>query len=142
METAPAFESGGAGLVSTIDDYAAFTQMLLHNGSFRGVSLLSPKTVEFMTGSHLMPALQNQVLQWESMPGYTYANLLRIMTDPGIAVSMGSLGEYGWDGWLGPYMTNDPANRMTLLIMQQKTGSGTTEYTRKIRNLVFSSLES
>jgi len=142
METAPAFESGGAGLVSTIDDYAAFTQMLLHNGSFRGVSLLSPKTVEFMTSSHLMPALQNQVLQWESMPGYTYANLLRIMTDPGIPVSMGSLGEYGWDGWLGPYMTNDPANRMTLLIMQQKTGSGTTEYTRKIRNLVFSSLES
>lgn len=140
MEWNPAFESGGAGLVSTIDDYAAFTQMLLHNGSFRGVSLLSPKTVEFMTSAHLMPALQSYVNQWESMPGYTYANLLRIMIRPDIAVSMGSQGEYGWDGWLGPYMTNDPANRMTLLIMQQRTGSGTTEYTRKIRNIVFSSL--
>lgn len=140
MEINPAFESGGAGLVSTIDDYAAFTQMLLHGGTFRGVSLLSPKTVEFMTGAHLKPALQDYVNQWESMPGYTYANLLRIMTDPGAAVSMGSRGEYGWDGWLGAYMTNDPANRLTLLIMQQKTGSGTTEYTRKIRNVVFSSL--
>ena len=128
MERNPAFESGGAGLVSTIDDYAAFAQMLLQNGS----CLLSPKTVEFMTGSRLMPALQNDVNRWESMPGYTYANLLRIMTNPEIAVSMGSRGEYGWDGWLGPYMT--------LLIMQQKTGSGTTEYTRKIRNVVFSSL--
>lgn len=136
MERNPAFESGGAGLVSTIDDYAAFAQMLLQNGS----CLLSPKTVEFMTGSRLMPALQNDVNRWESMPGYTYANLLRIMTNPEIAVSMGSRGEYGWDGWLGPYMTNDPANRLTLLIMQQKTGSGTTEYTRKIRNVVFSSL--
>ena len=136
MERNPAFESGGAGLVSTIDDYAAFAQMLLQNGS----CLLSPKTVEFMTGSRLMPALQNEVNRWESMPGYTYANLLRIMTNPEIAVSMGSRGEYGWDGWLGPYMTNDPANRLTLLIMQQKTGSGTTEYTRKIRNVVFSSL--
>ena len=136
MERNPAFESGGAGLVSTIDDYAAFAQMLLQNGS----CLLSPKTVEFMTGSRLMPALQNDVNRWESMPGYTYANLLRIMTNPEIAVSMGSRGEYGWDGWLGPYMTNDPANRLTLLIMQQKTGSGTTEYTRKIRNAVFSSL--
>ena len=133
MERNPAFESGGAGLVSTIDDYAAFAQMLLQNGS----CLLSPKTVEFMTGSRLMPALQNDVNRWESMPGYTYANLLRIMTNPEIAVSMGSRGEYGWDGWLGPYMTNDPANRLTLLIMQQKTGSGTTEYTRKIRNVVF-----
>ncbi len=136
MERNPAFESGGAGLISTIDDYAAFAQMLLQNGS----CLLSPKTVEFMTGSRLMPALQNDVNRWESMPGYTYANLLRIMTNPEIAVSMGSRGEYGWDGWLGPYMTNDPANRLTLLIMQQKTGSGTTEYTRKIRNVVFSSL--
>lgn len=140
MELEPAFESGGAGLVSTIDDYAAFTQMLLHNGSHRGVSLLSPKTVEFMTNAHLTPALQSYVNQWESLPGYTYANLLRIMTRPDIAVSMGSKGEYGWDGWLGPYMANDPANRMTLLIMQQKTGSGTTEYTRRIRNVVFSSL--
>lgn len=141
MEISPAFESGGAGLVSTIDDYAAFTQMLLHNGSFRGVTLLSPKTVAFMTGARLMPALQDYVNQWENLPGYTYANLLRIMIAPELAVSMGSKGEYGWDGWLGPYMTNDPANRMTLLIMQQKTGSGTTEYTRKIRNIVFSSLE-
>lgn len=141
MEIPPAFESGGAGLVSTIDDYAAFTQMLLHNGSFRGATLLSPKTVTFMTSARLMPALQDYVNQWENLPGYTYANLLRIMIDPEIAVSMGSRGEYGWDGWLGPYMTNDPANRMTLLIMQQKTGSGTTEYTRKIRNIVFSSLE-
>ncbi len=141
MELNPAFESGGAGLVSTIDDYAAFTQMLLHGGSFKDTRLLSPKTVEFMTTARLMPALQDYVNQWESMPGYTYANLLRIMIRPDIAVSMGSKGEYGWDGWLGPYMTNDPANRMTLLIMQQKTGSGTTEYTRKIRNTVFSSLE-
>lgn len=140
MEFEPAFESGGAGLVSTIDDYKVFSQMLLHGGSFRGVTLLSPKTVEFMTGAHLTPALQDYVNQWENLPGYTYSNLLRIMTDPGAAVSLGSKGEYGWDGWLGPYMTNDPANRMTLLIMQQKTGSGTTEYTRRIRNVLFSSL--
>lgn len=137
MALKPAFESGGAGLVSTIDDYKVFSQMLLHKGSFHGVTLLSPKTVEFMTGAHLSSSLQDYVNQWENLPGYTYANLLRIMTDPGTAVSLGSKGEYGWDGWLGPYLTNDPANRMTLLIMQQKTGSGTTEYTRRIRNVVF-----
>ena len=32
MEREPAFESGGAGLTSTIDDYARFTQMLLQKG--------------------------------------------------------------------------------------------------------------
>lgn len=140
MDQPPAFESGGAGLVSTIDDYAAFTQMLLNNGSFRGVTLLAPKTVDFMTKARLAPALQTYVHQWESLPGYTYANLLRIMIEPERAVSMGSMGEYGWDGWLGTYMMNDPANKLTLLIMQQRTDSGTTVYTRKIRNLLFSAL--
>lgn len=141
MAKNPAYESGGAGLVSTIDDYAAFTQMLLHNGSFRGISLLSEKTVDFMTKAHLTPGQQYYVDQWESLPGFTYANLLRILVDPGAAVSMGSLGEYGWDGWLGTYMMNDPADKLTLLIMQQKTNSGTTSYTRRIRNVVFSALE-
>ena len=140
MEFAPAFESGGAGLVSTIDDYAAFTQMLLNKGSYQGKTFLSPKTVAFMTNVHLTDTQQRYVNQWENLPGYTYANLLRILVDPGAAVTLGSKGEYGWDGWLGTYMTNDPAHNMTLLIMQQKTNSGTTLYTRKIRNILYSAL--
>lgn len=141
MEFPPAFESGGAGLVSTIDDYAAFTQMLLCKGSYQGKTLLSPKTVEFMTNAHLTDTQQPFVHEWENLPGYTYANLLRILVDPGAAVTFGSKGEYGWDGWLGTYMTNDPAHHLTLLMMQQKTNSGTTLYTRKIRNILFSSLD-
>lgn len=140
MELQPAFESGGAGLVSTIDDYATFTQMLLNKGTFRGNTILSEKTVEFMTGTHLAPALQDYINQWENLPGYTYANLMRIMIDPGAAVSMSAMGEYGWDGWLGTYMMNDPSNNITLLIMHQKTDSGTTVYTRKIRNVLFSAI--
>ncbi|MDE6749077.1 MAG: beta-lactamase family protein [Lachnospiraceae bacterium] len=140
MELPPAFESGGAGLVSTIDDFAAFTQMLLNNGTYRGNTILSEKTVEFMTGAHLSPALQDYINQWENLPGYTYANLMRIMKDPGMAVSMSGMGEYGWDGWLGTYMMNDPSNNLTLLIMQQKTDSGTTVYTRKMRNVMFSAI--
>ncbi|MCM1048794.1 MAG: beta-lactamase family protein [Clostridiales bacterium] len=141
MKVPPAFESGGAGLVSTIDDFAAFTQMLLNKGTYNGVSILSPKTVEFMTNTHLSPALQDYVNQWENLPGYTYANLMRIAIDSGLAVSVSSLGEYGWDGWLGTYMMNDPANNLTLLIMHQKTDSGTTAYTRRIRNVLFSAIE-
>ncbi|MDD6812729.1 MAG: serine hydrolase [Lachnospiraceae bacterium] len=141
MELPPAFESGGAGLVSTIDDYARFTQMLLHNGTYDGVTLLAPQTVEFMTTAHLTSAQQEHVDTWESLPGYTYANLLRIMKDPGAAVSVSSKGEYGWDGWLGTYMMNDPAHNLTFLIMHQKTDSGTTAYTRRMRNVLFSALE-
>ena len=141
MKTPPAFESGGAGLVSTIDDYARFAQMLLHGGSLGNISILSPQTVAFMTQAHLSPALDPYVWQWESLSGCSYANLMRIMKDPGAAISISRAGEFGWDGWLGAYMTIDPADDMILLLMQQKTDTGTTPYTRKIRNVVFSALD-
>ena len=44
--------SGGAGLLSTAQDYSRFAQMLLNGGVLDGVRLLSPKTVELMTTSH------------------------------------------------------------------------------------------
>ncbi len=141
MEREPAFESGGAGLVSTIDDYALFAGMLLGHGAYKDVRILSPKTVEFMTSAHVTPKQQKGVETWESLAGYTYGNLLRIMSDPGAAASAGSKGEYGWDGWLGTYMMNDPANDLTLLIMHQKADTGTTVYTRKMRNVMFAALE-
>lgn len=141
MKTPPAFESGGAGLVSTIDDYARFAQMLLQRGSLGNVTLLSSRTVDFMANAHLAPALDAYVWQWESLSGCTYANLMRIMRDPGAAISISRQGEFGWDGWMGTYMTIDPADDMILLLMLQKTDTGTTAYTRKIRNIVFSALD-
>ena len=141
MELPPAFESGGAGLCSTIDDYAKFAQMLIGHGTYHGTQILAPKTVEYMTTAHVTPAQQYGVDTWESLAGYTYGNLMRIMTDPGAAVGIGSKGEYGWDGWLGTYMMNDPAHDLTILIMQQRADSGTTSYTRKMRNVMYAALE-
>lgn len=141
MKTPPAFESGGAGLVSTIDDYARFAQMLLNKGSLGNVSILSPRTIAFLSQAHLAPSLDIYVRQWESLAGCSYANLMRIMKDPGAAISLSRSGEFGWDGWLGTYMTVDPADDMVLLLMQQKTDTGTTAYTRKIRNVVYSALD-
>ena len=141
MELSPAFESGGAGLCSTIDDYARFAQMLLGNGTYQGMRILAPKTVEYMTTAHITPAQQLGMYTWESLAGYTYGNLMRIMVDPEMAVGMGSKGEYGWDGWLGTYMMNDPAHDLTLLMMHQRTDSGTTVYTRKIRNALYAAMD-
>ena len=66
---------------------------------------------------------------------------MRVLQEPEKCVSLGTKGEYGWDGWLGAYMVNDPENELTLLIMNQRVNTGTTLYTRKMRNIVFSSLE-
>ncbi|MNF12850.1 hypothetical protein D3C80_2144870 [compost metagenome] len=65
---------------------------------------------------------------------------MRIMTEPGKAGCIGSHGEYGWDGWLGAYFTNSPADALTILFMVQKKDAGTMSVTRKLRNIVFSTL--
>lgn len=132
------FESGGAGLVSTIADYRHFAQMLINDGTYQGRTYLSPSTVAYMTGCRLYPHQQAMMAGWESLAGYSYSNLMRVLTEPSLAVINGSQGEYGWDGWLGPYFANMPEVDTTFLLMVQLKDSGTFTLTRKLRNVLAS----
>lgn len=141
MKTRPAFESGGAGLVSTIDDYAKFAQMLLNDGELDGVRILTPQTVQFLRSGDLTPAQKAGLRNWEVLTGFTYNHLLRRMMDPGQSVGLAKMDEYGWDGWLGCYFANFPNEQMSILLMQQRKDSGTIPMTRKIRNVILSDME-
>lgn len=140
MDRDPAFESGGAGLVSTIDDAARFTTMLLGRGSIGGVQILRPKTVEYLTSATLTASQQINFNSWHRLCGHSYGNLMRVMKDPTQAGMIGSKGEYGWDGWLGAYFANFPQENFTLLFMANKKDAGTMPVTRKLRNIAVSSL--
>lgn len=133
MHRPPAFESGGAGLVSTIDDYAKFAAMLMKGGQ----GILSPYTVELLAQGCLTDWQRESCQRsWESMMGLTYGNLMRHLVEPGAAVYHGWAGEYGWDGWLGCYFCNSPANGITILMTTQRRDAGTMELTRKLRNVL------
>ena len=140
MDHAPAFESGGAGLCSTLDDYSRFAGMLMQNGFANGRRFLSEEAVKYMTNGELQPWQQPGFDNWTGLQGFSYGNLMRIMKEPGRALLFGSKGEYGWDGWLGAYFSNDPANKLTILMGMQKIDAGTWHLTRRIRNLVYSHL--
>lgn len=136
----PRYESGGAGLLSTIDDYARFAQMLLNGGSLDGARILSPRTVQYLTSGELTPPQQAAMRRFGGHEGYTYSHLLRRLIDLGQACLMSEAGEYGWAGWLGCYFANIPGQNMTVLLMQQKKGAGTSALTRKIRNILSAEL--
>ncbi|WP_438432692.1 serine hydrolase domain-containing protein [Gorillibacterium sp. sgz500922] len=140
LDQKPAFESGGAGLASTIEDAAKFTTMLMNQGSVNGVSLLRPKTVRYLTSAALTAGQQKAFEPWHSLSGHSFGNLMRILTDAGKAGVIGSPGEYGWDGWLGAYFCNSPQDKLTILFMVQKKDAGTLPITRKLRNIAFSAL--
>ena len=128
-------------LVSTLDDYAKFAAMLLQEGSYQGKQILKPQTVHYMTNGSLM-SWQQEVLDqcWEGIRGYTYANLLRIQKEPGKSPMFTSIGEYGWDGWLGAYFCNSPKDRLTMLLTMQLKDAGTTSLTRRLKNVIWSEL--
>lgn len=135
-----AFESGGAGLVSTIEDYSHFTQMLVNGGTYNGVRILGRKTVAYMAQNHLRPE-QMEALNWDSNLGCGYGCLMRVLINQSAAGTNGSLGEFGWDGWTGNYMTVDPSEDLTILYFIQRCGAGFTPAMRKLRSVIYGSLE-
>lgn len=135
----PAFESGGAGLVSTIDDYSRFTQMMLHGGTYHDVRILGRKSIEYMTTNHLTEQ-QAKMYDWDALYGYGYGNLMRQMIDVHASNGLGSVGEFGWDGWLGSYVAMDPKEELAIIYVIQKCGGNGYRDVQVLRNIIYSAL--
>ena len=135
----PCVLEGGAGVFSTIDDVMTFGQMLLKGGKLNKERILSQNAVAWLTENHLTPQ-QQSYMNWDSLLGYGYGGLMRMLLSPGQSCSLGVQGEYGWDGWTGTYMTVCPDKKLVLVVMQQLAGAGTNALIRKIRNVVYASI--
>jgi CubicO group peptidase (beta-lactamase class C family) len=116
---APAFPSGAGGLVSTIEDYAAFAAMLRGCGEYRGARILSPPAVELMTSDHLTPAQK-------AVSGLSPGDFGNMGWGFGMSVVTRrtelyhSVGTYGWNGGLGTSWFNDPVEDLTAILMTQR----------------------
>lgn len=136
----PGFESAGAGLVSTTDDYAHFAQMLMQNGSYNGHCILGRKTVELL-GQNLLSKEQMKHIEDEQMKGYGYGNFMRIYLDMAQAGCSGSVGELGWDGWTGTYFTVNQAEKFSIIMMLQRCEYVSAALMRKVRNIAYALLD-
>ncbi len=141
MDCPPAFCSGGAGLVSTIDDYSKFAMMLMNEGTYEGVRILKPETVRFMISGALTNKQKKMWWDgWQAMSGNNYGNLIRIMEKPAVAGHKAWSGEYGWSGWLGTYFCNSESNKITILLTCQKQETTTREVEIALRKLLAENL--
>ena len=141
MTRPPRFESGGAGLVSTVDDYMKFCLMLLGRGSYGGAKILSGRAADFI-GSGCLDRRQQKAFErtQPQLPGYSYANLMRVMKEPGRSLTVSEKGEFGWDGWLGTFMLVDRANELAVVLMMQRVDTGLSPVARKIKNIIYTAL--
>lgn len=137
----PEFESGGAGLCSTMDDYAAFATMLINGGVYNGRRILSENAVKFLTTAQLT-AQQEKSLDWDSLVGFSYGNLMRICRDEASGAGISTKkGEYGWDGWLGCFFANDPVNKYTFLYFIQRCGGLGQRPIRMMKQIAYAAQE-
>ena len=114
----PAFPSGAGGLVSTIDDYLAFGQMMLSQGKHGNERLLSRLSVELMTTDQLtaeQKAAPDLISGFLDGHGWGFGVSVITRRDDIAAVP----GRYGWDGGLGTSWYSDPREQMVIILMTQ-----------------------
>jgi CubicO group peptidase (beta-lactamase class C family) len=113
------WESGGAGMVGTIGDYARFAQMLLNGGTFEGRHYLKSETVALMTADHIGPETR---IARDSFyfPGADSGFGLGFAVRTSVPLNTSwPLGEYRWDGVAGAFFFIDPQDDMFAICMMQ-----------------------
>ncbi len=117
--TPPRLPDAGGGLVSTVDDYLAFGQMMLDGGTYRGERILKRASVEAMTTNQLTP--EQQASGGFFLDGGRGWGLgVSVLTD-GDDVAVGA-GRFGWDGGLGTSWYSDPSEGLVGILMTQVLG--------------------
>jgi CubicO group peptidase (beta-lactamase class C family) len=112
-------ESGGAGMVGTIGDYARFCQMLLDGGTFQGRTYLKRETIALMASDHIGPETRI-ARDWAYYPGPTSGFGLGFAVRTSVPANTDwPIGEYRWDGVGGTFFFIDPVDDMFVVFMAQ-----------------------
>jgi CubicO group peptidase (beta-lactamase class C family) len=125
------YYSGGAGLSSTIKDYAIFLQMLLNNGEYNGKRILARRTVELMT--------INQIGNINVGPD-KFGLGFQVTTESGQARLGISEGSFSWGGYFGTTYWADPKEKLVCLIFMQQSPLSHGEIQDKFKAMVYQTL--
>jgi len=121
---------GGEGLVSTLDDYSNFCQMLLNGGSFEGKKIISQESINMMTKSYS---------KIEDDP-FDYGFSFFVLRDPDLDGTNSSKGIYGWSGYHNTHFWIDPEKKLFGLFMT-RAREFSSGIQKEFRRAVYSSLE-
>jgi CubicO group peptidase (beta-lactamase class C family) len=135
----------GEGIISTMEDYSKFLQMLVNGGELNGVRILSPKTIEFMTANHIKNLPYGTQSFGTSMAGYGWGLGFAVLDDAGVGhhigtpVGKGKGGQYYWSGWMGTRQYIDPEEDLIMMIMSQKL-PWPQNWINKVKDLVYQAI--
>lgn len=131
------YDSGGAGITTTVSDYAKFCAALAGGGlGLSGERILSAGTVELLKTNQL-----NQVQQadfdWPWYKGYGYGLGVRTMVDKALSGSTGELGEFGWAGAAGASVYIDTKYDLAMFYAHHMLNPQEDHYQPRVRNILY-----
>lgn len=134
VKGAKAFFSGGAGLSSTVKDYATFLQMYLNGGELNGVRILSRTTVDVIMANHSAELF--------GAPDRYHGLAFGVTTEEGqVKGGNGSKGTFDWGGYFNTQYFADPKEKIIGLIFKQTQGPVNDITGWKFRQLVFQTID-
>jgi CubicO group peptidase (beta-lactamase class C family) len=142
----PTLQSGGGGLVGTLDDYARFCQMLLNGGELDGVRILGRPTVELMRTNHLGDGRE---LRDVALPngygevgfdGSGFGLTVAVGLGPAATAGVGPAGDFMWGGAASTAFWIDPTEDLFVVFMTQLIPSGTFDFRGQLRALTYAAI--
>lgn len=139
----PACESGGGGLVGTIDDYIKFVEMLRNGGMAAGGRLLSPRTLDFMMRNHLpgdIASMGPRSFAEQPMEGMGFGLGGSVVLDPGRVGVPGSVGDFSWGGMASTMFWVDRKLDLSVVFFTQLSPSSSYPCRAELKALVHGAL--
>lgn len=135
------YESGGAGLISSVNDYIKFTDALACGGvSYLGNRIISENTLKMMRSDCLTAEMRADYhVKWSGLIGYSYGFGVRCQPDLSYGI-VASPSEFGWHGAAGSYMIIDPETRTSLFYGQHMLNNKERYVHPRIRHSFYSGM--
>lgn len=137
----PNYESGGAGLAATVDEYSKVIEALANGGvGATGSQILTPASISAMSRNWLTAA-QMADFSMTGKAGYGYGLGVRTLIDG--TKSRSPVGEFGWDGAAGAFSLIDPVNHVSIFYVHEILGmmEAYSEIHPTIRDLAYEAME-
>ena len=133
----PALLSGSGGLLSTVDDYFRFAQMLLNGGEANGKQFLKASTVELMRTNVLADGVKVDLYgPSSSVDGIGFGLDFAIVMDPARANTLEGKNSFYWGGAFGTWFWIDPTSDVIVVgMIQNLSGSTPTGGSPQVRPL-------
>ncbi len=134
------YESGGAGIITTVPDYVKLASALANDGvGPNGARILKTETIKLMCENHF-PYGDLSQNGWSHLAGYGYGLGVRVHLDKEKSGSLSNIGEFGWCGAAGAALIADPQERLGVFYAQHVINPRENFYFPRLRDAIYECL--